>query len=71
MDRLENYKATPRKIWEWILNNDYMRLLHIKGEVMDVYKPLQVDRYATTSNRCTRVQIAMPIAKVGKYCTIR
>ena len=35
-----------------------------------MYKPLQVDRYATTSNRFTRVQIAMPTAKVGQYCTI-
>ena len=70
MDRLGNFKAPQHKIWEWRLNNDYTRLLHIKGEVMDVYKPLQVDRYATTSNRCTRVQIAMPTAKVGQYCTI-
>ena len=38
---------------------------------MDVYKPSQVERYATTKNRWTRVQIAMPTEKVGQYCTIR
>ena len=38
---------------------------------MDVYKPLQVERYATTPKIWTQVRIAMPIAKVGQYCTIR
>ena len=71
MDRLGNFKAPPHKIWEWRIDNDDTGLLHIKGEVMDVYKPSQVGRYATTPNRCTQVQIAMPTAKVGKYCTIR
>ena len=51
MDRLGNLKAPPHKIWEWRLNNDDTRLLHIKGEVMDVYTPLQVECYATTPNR--------------------
>ena len=48
MDRLGNFKAPPHKIWEWRLNNYDTRLLRIKGEVMEVYKPLQVKRYATT-----------------------
>ena len=47
MDRLGNFKAPPHKIWEWRLDNDDTRLLHIIGEVMDVYKPSQVGRYAT------------------------
>ena len=50
MDRLGNIKANPHKIWEWRLDNEDTMLLHIKGEVMDVYKPLQVGRYATTPN---------------------
>ena len=69
MDRLGNFKAPPHKIWEWILNNDDTRLLHIKGEVMDVYKPLQIGN-ATTPNKWTRVRIAIPTAKVGQNCTI-
>ena len=40
--------AGPYQIWEWRLDNDATRLPHIKGEVMDVYKPSQVERYATT-----------------------
>ena len=48
MDRLGNFKAPPHIFWEWRLDNEETRLLHIKGEVMDVYKPLQVGRYATT-----------------------
>ena len=71
MDRLGNFKAPPHKIWEWILDNEYTRLLHIKGEVMDVYKTSQVGLYATTPNRWTRVQIAIPAENVGQYCTIR
>ena len=70
MDRLGNFKAPPHRIWEWILDNEYTRLLHIKGEVMEIYKPSQVGHYATTPNIWTRVQIAMPTAKVGQYCTI-
>ena len=64
MDRLGKFKAPRHKMWEWRLDNDDTRLLHIKGEVRDVYKPSQVESYATTPNRWTRVQIAMPIAKV-------
>ena len=71
MYRLGNFKAPPHKIWEWRLDNEDTRLLHIKGEVMDVYKLLQVGRYATTLNRWTRVRIAMPTANLGQYCTIR
>ena len=71
MDRLGNFKAPPHKIWDWRLYNEDTRLLHIKGEVMDVYRPSQVGRYATTPNRWTRVRTFMPTAKVGKYCTIR
>ena len=41
------------------------------AELMDLYKPSQVERYATTPNRWTRVQIAMPTEKLGQYCTIR
>ena len=51
MDRLGNFKVPPYKIWEWRLNNEDTRLLHIKGGVMDVYKPSQVGRYAATPNR--------------------
>ena len=36
MDILGNFKAPPNKIWEWRLDNDDTRLLHIKGEVMNV-----------------------------------
>ena len=54
MDRLGNFKAPLHKIWEWRLDNEDMRLLHIKGEVMDVYKTSQVRRYATTPYRDLR-----------------
>ena len=69
--RLIGFKETPHKIWERRLENEGTRLLHIKGEVMDVYKPLQVGCYATTSNRWKRVQIDTPTANVVQYCTIR
>ena len=71
MDRLGKLKAPPHEIWEWRLDNEDMRLLHIKGEVMDMYKPSQVGHYATTPNRWTRVRIYMPTKNVGQYCTIR
>ena len=50
MDRLGKFKAPSHKIWEWRLDNEDTRLLHIKGEVIDVYKPLLVVLYATTPN---------------------
>ena len=71
IDRLGNFKAPPNKIWEWILDNEDMRLLHIKGDVMDVYNPSQVGCYATTPNQWTQVRITMPTANVGQYCTIQ
>ena len=71
MDRLGNFKATLHKIREWRLDNEDTRLLHIKGEVMDMNKPLQVGRYVTTTNRWTLVGIAIPTANLGQYCTIR
>ena len=71
MDRLRNFKAPPQKIWEWRLDNEDTRLLHIKGGVMDLYKLSQVRRYATTPNQRTQVQIAIPKENVGQYCTIR
>ena len=70
MDRLGNFKATPHKFWEWRLDNEDTRLLNIKGEVVDMYKPSQVGRYATTPNWWTWVQIATPTANVGQYCNI-
>ena len=66
MDRIGNFKSPPHKIWEWRLKNDDTRLLHIKGEVMDVYKLSQVERYATTPNIWMQVQISMTKAKVGQ-----
>ena len=53
MDRLGNFKAPPHKFYEWRLDNEDKRLLHIKGEVMYMYKLLQVGRYETTPNRWT------------------
>ena len=53
MDILGNFKAPPHNIWEWRLNNEDTRLLHIKGEIMDVYNPLQIGRYATKLNQWT------------------
>ena len=52
-------------------DNEDTRLLHMKGEVKDVYKPLQIGRYATTPNRWMRVQIDTTTTNVGQYCTIR
>ena len=50
MDRLSSFKEPGYKVWYWILDNYKTRLLHIKGEVMDIYKSSRVRQYATTSN---------------------
>ena len=39
VDRLGIFKEPGHKSWEWILDNEKTRILHIKGEVMDIYKP--------------------------------
>ena len=53
IDRLVSFKEPGHKVWELILNNYKMRLLHIKGEVVDIYKQSRVRNYATTSKRWT------------------
>ena len=70
MDRLGNFKVPPHKIWELRLGNEDTRLLHIKGEVIDVYKLSQVGFYATAPNLWTRLRIDIPTTNVRHYCTI-
>ena len=39
MDRMGSFKEPGNKVWEWRFDNDKMRVLHIPGEVMGIYKP--------------------------------
>ena len=38
MDRMGGFTDPGHKVWEWRLDNDKMRLLYIKRQVMDIYK---------------------------------
>ena len=71
MDILGSFKEPGHKVWVWRLDNDKKSLMHIKGEVMDIYKPSWIRSYATTSNHWTRVRLYMTAITVGKVCTIR
>ena len=64
------------KIWDWRLDEDdeniaRTRLLHIKGEVMDVYTMSQLDQFVNRHNRWTRMSLDVPAEDVGYICSVK
>ena len=47
------------------------RLLHIKGEVMDVYTKSQLDQFVNGHNRWTRMSLNVPAEDVGYICSVK
>ena len=45
------------KIWNWRWDLEGKRLIHFKGEVMDVYRPSSLPRMVNAVNRWTRTRI--------------
>jgi hypothetical protein len=71
--RLGKFKYKSFKIWDYRYDEEKMQILHLKGNVMDVYTKSLVPRYSTRSNcftSFTRSRIDVPIESRGKICTI-
>ena len=69
--RLGKFKDKSFKIWDYRYDEDKMQILHLKGNVMDVYTKSLVPRYSTRSNCFTRSRIDVPSESRGKICTIK
>ena len=70
-DRLERLTHNGYKIWNWRWDLERKRLIHFKGEVMDVYRPSSLPRMVNTVNRWTRTRIGQEPEQCGQVCTIR
>ena len=46
-------------------------LLHVKGDLMGVYKPSQLPRHRNIRNRWTRLHCDQPAELQGDICTVR
>ena len=60
--RVRDFTLDGHKTWDWRLDEDdentaRTRLLHIKGEVMDVYTKSQLDQFVNGHNRWTRMSL--------------
>ncbi len=59
------------KIWEWQYNEDAMKVFHLKGMVMVMYKPSLVRNYANQPNCWMRSRIDVPQVDQGKICSMK
>ena len=48
-----------------------MRLIHFKGDVMDVYRPSNIPRMVNVANRWTSRRIGKYPEQFGQVCTFR
>ena len=69
-DRLGRLKHKGYKIWNWRWDLEGKRLIHFKGEVMDVYRPSSLPRMVNVVNRWTRTWIGQELEHFGQVCTI-
>ena len=70
-DRLGPLTTSGHKLWPWRYDMERRTLTHIKGRVMDVYKPSQLPRYQNVRNRYTRLHSDQPTENSGVICTVR
>ena len=70
-DRLGRLTHDGYKVWDWRWDQDRNRLLHSKGDTMDVYKHSNMPRFSNTPNRWTRTRTGQVLEKGGLVCTVR
>ena len=70
-DRLGRLTHDGYKVWDWRWDQDRNRLLHSKGNTMDVYKHSNLPRFSNTPNRWTRTRTGRVLEKGGLVCTVR
>ena len=71
VDRLGPLKSFGHKIWPWRHDIEEGTLTHVKGDLMDVYKPSQLSRYRNVRNRWTRLLCDQPAEITGVTCSVR
>ena len=59
------------KVWNWRLDVEGQRLLHLEGDKMDVYVDSNLPMMEGVANRWTRAQIDRKVEKVERICTVR
>lgn len=69
--RMKEYTEVGHKSWDWRFDEENGRLLHLKGETMDVYAPSLVPGYANRRNCWSRSQWDVPAVATGNLCTTR
>ena len=69
--RVGKFNLKSFKIWEYRYDEERNQILHLKGNVMDVYTPSLVPRYSNRPNCFTRSRIDIPLESRGKICTIK
>ena len=69
-DRLGRLTHNGYKIWNWRWDIEGRRLIHFKGDVMDVYRPSNLPRMVNVANRCTRTRIEHEPEQCGQVCII-
>ena len=70
-DRLGLVTHIGYKIWNWKWDLEGRRLIHFKGDVMDVYRPSSLPRMVNVANRWTRTRIGKEPEQGGQVYTIR
>lgn len=73
--RLGEYESEGYKTWDWRFDdneeNSRPRLLHLKGDVMDVYFKSADEQFVHMHNRWTRTRLDEPVEKVGQICSVK
>lgn len=70
-DRLGPLSTAGHKLWPWRFDIEKGILMHIKGNLMDVYKQSLLPRYQNVRNRYTRLLCDQPVETSGDICTVR
>ena len=69
--RMRGFTEDGHKVWNWRYLENEGRLLHIKGEVMDVYEASQIPRFSSRRNCWSRMQWDVPTVIEGDICTTK
>lgn len=65
VDRLGNFYHDDYKVWEWRYDAASVRLLHVYGDLMDVYTASENGRHWNL------VAEEAPLEKIGRPCSVR
>ena len=70
-DMIRRLTHNGYKIWNWRWDLEGNRLIHFKGDVLDVYRPSSLPRMVNVVNRWTKTRIGQEPEQGGQVCNIR